>query len=284
VATEAEALDPRKRPNADGPIGSAVLTRQRRICRPPRRHLEGLVLPPSRNCSRDRAHRLGRCPVDTGRAVGDGKSRPIARRALGGWRTSLPPDVALYGKRRPSRIRCGAAVRRTPDSRHVSLSSITDLDTLEKTLLNAPIRDTNGNKLRAARQLGISRMQLCTRAPEARIREHVIRAVPAPRRFKLPQFVLVFSTDRSRLVSREAFSQESLQNLPRAILRQIGVREFDVTRHLVVRERTTSERDEILGADRLSDRSTTQAATSSPHLLSGMPNTALNRQSSMHSA
>ena len=45
----------------------------------------------------------------------------------------------------------------------VSLSSITDLETLEKKAIERAMRDTDGNKARAAKQLGISRMQLYTR-------------------------------------------------------------------------------------------------------------------------
>jgi transcriptional regulator with PAS, ATPase and Fis domain len=45
----------------------------------------------------------------------------------------------------------------------VPLSSITDLETLEKTAVERAMRDADGNKVRAARQLGISRMQLYTR-------------------------------------------------------------------------------------------------------------------------
>jgi len=36
----------------------------------------------------------------------------------------------------------------------------TDLETLEKRAIERVMRDTDGNKVRAARQLGISRMQL----------------------------------------------------------------------------------------------------------------------------
>ena len=42
----------------------------------------------------------------------------------------------------------------------VSLSRITDLETLEKRAIERAMRDTDGNKVRAAKQLGISRMQL----------------------------------------------------------------------------------------------------------------------------
>jgi DNA-binding NtrC family response regulator len=42
----------------------------------------------------------------------------------------------------------------------VSLSSLTDLDTLEKKAIERAMRDTDGNKVKAAKQLGISRMQL----------------------------------------------------------------------------------------------------------------------------
>ena len=45
----------------------------------------------------------------------------------------------------------------------VLLSSITDLETLEKHAIERAMRDTDGNKVRAAKQLGISRMQLYTR-------------------------------------------------------------------------------------------------------------------------
>jgi transcriptional regulator of acetoin/glycerol metabolism len=38
--------------------------------------------------------------------------------------------------------------------------NITDLDTLEKRAIERAMRDAGGNKVRAARQLGISRMQL----------------------------------------------------------------------------------------------------------------------------
>jgi transcriptional regulator with PAS, ATPase and Fis domain len=46
---------------------------------------------------------------------------------------------------------------------HVPPSSITDLDTLEKHAIERAMRETDGNKVRAAKQLGISRMQLYTR-------------------------------------------------------------------------------------------------------------------------
>ena len=57
------------------------------------------------------------------------------------------------------------------DAEHLSLrprkdaplSSITDLETLEKKAIARAMRDTDGNKVRAAKQLGISRMQLYTR-------------------------------------------------------------------------------------------------------------------------
>jgi transcriptional regulator with PAS, ATPase and Fis domain len=45
----------------------------------------------------------------------------------------------------------------------VPLSTITDLDTLEKNAIQRAMRDADGNKVRAAKQLGISRMQLYTR-------------------------------------------------------------------------------------------------------------------------
>ena len=45
----------------------------------------------------------------------------------------------------------------------VPLSSITDLGTLEKQAIERAMRETDGNKVRAARQLGISRMQLYDR-------------------------------------------------------------------------------------------------------------------------
>jgi transcriptional regulator with PAS, ATPase and Fis domain len=45
----------------------------------------------------------------------------------------------------------------------VPLSSITDLGILEKHAIERAMRDANGNKVRAAKQLGISRMQLYTR-------------------------------------------------------------------------------------------------------------------------
>ncbi len=48
-------------------------------------------------------------------------------------------------------------------STHVPPSSITDLETLEKHAVERAMRDTDGNKVRAAKQLGISRMQLYTR-------------------------------------------------------------------------------------------------------------------------
>ena len=44
--------------------------------------------------------------------------------------------------------------------RDVSPSSITDLGTLEKHAVEQAMRDAGGNKVRAAKQLGISRMQL----------------------------------------------------------------------------------------------------------------------------
>jgi transcriptional regulator with PAS, ATPase and Fis domain len=46
---------------------------------------------------------------------------------------------------------------------HVPLSSITDLETLERRAIERAMREADGNKVRAARQLGISRMQLYTR-------------------------------------------------------------------------------------------------------------------------
>jgi transcriptional regulator with PAS, ATPase and Fis domain len=48
-------------------------------------------------------------------------------------------------------------------TKNVPVSSSTDLATLEKTAIERAMRDTAGNKVRAARQLGISRMQLYTR-------------------------------------------------------------------------------------------------------------------------
>jgi transcriptional regulator with PAS, ATPase and Fis domain len=45
----------------------------------------------------------------------------------------------------------------------VSLSNITNLETLEKKAVERAMRDADGNKARAAKQLGISRMQLYTR-------------------------------------------------------------------------------------------------------------------------
>jgi transcriptional regulator with PAS, ATPase and Fis domain len=45
----------------------------------------------------------------------------------------------------------------------VSLSSINDLETLEKRAVERAMKDADGNKVRAAKQLGISRMQLYTR-------------------------------------------------------------------------------------------------------------------------
>ena len=45
----------------------------------------------------------------------------------------------------------------------VPLSSINALETLEKRAVERAMRDTDGNKVRAAKQLGISRMQLYTR-------------------------------------------------------------------------------------------------------------------------
>jgi transcriptional regulator with PAS, ATPase and Fis domain len=47
--------------------------------------------------------------------------------------------------------------------RNLPPSSSTDLDTLEKDAIERAMRDTDGNKVRAAKQLGISRMQLYTR-------------------------------------------------------------------------------------------------------------------------
>jgi transcriptional regulator of acetoin/glycerol metabolism len=48
-------------------------------------------------------------------------------------------------------------------SKGAPLSNVTDLETLEKKAVERAMRDTDGNKARAARQLGISRMQLYTR-------------------------------------------------------------------------------------------------------------------------
>ena len=48
-------------------------------------------------------------------------------------------------------------------TKDVPLSSITDLETLEKKAIERAMRDADGNKVRAAKQLGISRMQLYTR-------------------------------------------------------------------------------------------------------------------------
>jgi transcriptional regulator with PAS, ATPase and Fis domain len=45
----------------------------------------------------------------------------------------------------------------------IPLANVTDLDTLEKHAIERAMRETNGNKVQAARQLGISRMQLYTR-------------------------------------------------------------------------------------------------------------------------
>ena len=70
------------------------------------------------------------------------------------------------------------------DAEHLSLrarkdaplSSITDLDTLEKNAIERVMRDTDGNKVRAAKQLGISRMQLYTR-----LRKFGLEEVISPR-------------------------------------------------------------------------------------------------------
>jgi transcriptional regulator with PAS, ATPase and Fis domain len=50
-----------------------------------------------------------------------------------------------------------------PTTKEVPLSSITDLETLEKNAIAHAMRDAQGNKVKAAKQLGISRMQLYTR-------------------------------------------------------------------------------------------------------------------------
>jgi transcriptional regulator with PAS, ATPase and Fis domain len=48
-------------------------------------------------------------------------------------------------------------------TKDVPLSRITDLETLERKVVERAMRDADGNKVRAAKQLGISRMQLYTR-------------------------------------------------------------------------------------------------------------------------
>jgi transcriptional regulator with PAS, ATPase and Fis domain len=60
-----------------------------------------------------------------------------------------------------------AAHLRLRTSKDVPLSSITELGTLEKRAIERAMRDTDGNKVRAARELGITRMQLY-----ARLRKH----------------------------------------------------------------------------------------------------------------
>ena len=52
------------------------------------------------------------------------------------------------------------SLRATKD---VPLSRITDLETLERKVVERVMRDADGNKVKAAKQLGISRMQLYTR-------------------------------------------------------------------------------------------------------------------------
>ena len=47
--------------------------------------------------------------------------------------------------------------------KNVLMSGITDLETLEKNAVKRAMREADGNKVRAAKQLGISRMQLYTR-------------------------------------------------------------------------------------------------------------------------
>jgi DNA-binding NtrC family response regulator len=47
--------------------------------------------------------------------------------------------------------------------KHVPLSSITELGTLEKEAIERTLRNAGGNKVRAARELGITRMQLYAR-------------------------------------------------------------------------------------------------------------------------
>ena len=47
--------------------------------------------------------------------------------------------------------------------KNVPLSSGTDLETLERHAIERAMREADGNKVRAAKQLGISRMQLYTR-------------------------------------------------------------------------------------------------------------------------
>jgi len=50
-----------------------------------------------------------------------------------------------------------------PARKDVPLSNSTNLETLEKSAIERAMRDAGGNKVWAARQLGISRMQLYTR-------------------------------------------------------------------------------------------------------------------------
>ncbi len=52
---------------------------------------------------------------------------------------------------------------RLPATQEVALSCITNLETLERHAIERALRDAAGNKVKAARQLGISRMQLYTR-------------------------------------------------------------------------------------------------------------------------
>ena len=54
-------------------------------------------------------------------------------------------------------------LRAQQEKKDVPPSGVTDLDTLEKHAIERAMRDAAGNKVRAARQLGISRMQLYTR-------------------------------------------------------------------------------------------------------------------------
>jgi transcriptional regulator of acetoin/glycerol metabolism len=57
----------------------------------------------------------------------------------------------------------------------VPLLSTTDLETLERRAVEQAMRDADGNKMRAAKQLGISRMQLYGRLRKFGF-EHLIRS------------------------------------------------------------------------------------------------------------
>ena len=109
----------------------------------------------------------------------------------------------------------------------VPLSSTTDLETLEKHAIERAMREADGNKVRAAKQLGISRMQLYTRLRKFGLPSAVIR-------WLRPATASTNTTNRLERNPTLASSSASHRDRPRLLdrtacrtIRDIRAREFE---------------------------------------------------------